>query len=124
MLQTSRSGSLKARCPRLLLETALARSVDLSKVSGSDGLIPVSIRWHEGLIDAVEPVPDAEGLVLPRLVEPHAHLDKAFSWNDYPNPVGTFAAALAATTESIRRAPSNRCRPVASVRFSWRGVMG
>ena len=68
MLQTSRSGSLKARCPRLVLETAIGRSVEASKAAGSDGLIPVSIRWHAGVIESVEPVPDAEGLVLPRLV--------------------------------------------------------
>ena len=69
MLHTSRSGALKARCPRLLLETALGSSVDAMKAAGLDGLIPVSIRWHAGVIESVEPVPDAEGLVLPRLVE-------------------------------------------------------
>ena len=56
MLQTSRSGALKARCPRLLLETALGSSVDAMKAAGSDGLIPVSIRWHAGVIESVEPV--------------------------------------------------------------------
>ena len=122
MLQTSRSGALKARCPRLVLETALGRSVEASKAAGSDGLIPVSIRWHAGVIESVEPVPDAEGLVLPRLVEPHAHLDKAFSWNDYPNPVGTFEAALAANyrEHQTRTLQQVQARGERALQLAWR----
>ena len=122
MLQTSRSGALKARCPRLLLETALGNSVDVPTAAGSDGLIPVSIRWREGVIDAVEPVPEAEGLVLPRLVEPHAHLDKAFSWDDHPNPDGTFAAALAANyrEHQTRTLQQVQARGERALQLAWR----
>jgi cytosine deaminase len=35
-------------------------------------------------------------MLLPRLLEPHAHLDKAFSWSRYPNLSGTYAGAMAA----------------------------
>ena len=47
------------------------------------GLVAVDLRWQRGALTAMTPLnigdrPPSQ-LVLPRLVEPHAHLDKAFS---------------------------------------------
>lgn len=84
----------------------------------ADGLVAIDLRWHEGQITTIRPLtpsqitastaPDL--LLLPRLVEPHAHLDKAFSWPEAPNREGSYAGALAAnlqehqtrTTSSVR----------------------
>ena len=41
-------------------------------------------------------IQEPDGMLLPRLLEPHAHLDKAFSWSRYPNLSGTYAGAMAA----------------------------
>ena len=86
------SGELRARCPRSLLDLGS----EPSATAGEDGLIPVELTWSGSRIQSVKVMSEATGLVLPRLVEPHAHLDKAFSWNDYPNPAGTYSGALAA----------------------------
>ncbi len=118
LLQTPFSGELTALCPRLLLETTIE---GLTPVA-SDGLIPVSITWHEGVICSIEPVAEAKGLVLPRLVEPHAHLDKAFSWDDYPNPAGTFDAALAANyrEHQTRTLQQVQARGQRALQLAWR----
>ena len=88
---SSSSGELRARCPRSLLDLGS----DASPRAGVDGLIPVVLTWSGGTILSVRATSEATGLVLPRLVEPHAHLDKAFSWNEYPNEAGTYSGALA-----------------------------
>ena len=66
----------------------------------ADGLVPVELRWREGQLISVRLLLDSTGvpehLLLPRLVEPHAHLDKAFSWGQSPNLEGTYNGALAA----------------------------
>ena len=40
-----------------------------------------------------------ETLMMPRLVEPHAHIDKAFTWRISPNLLGTYEEALNANLE-------------------------
>ena len=68
-------------------------------VEGS-GLVAVDLHWCGGRLTGITPlnagVQPPSRMVLPRLVEPHAHLDKAFSWSMAPNPGGTYAGALAA----------------------------
>ena len=91
------SGELRARCPRSLLDLGS----DPSPTADVDGLIPVVLSWSGSRIQSVKVTSEAPGLVLPRLVEPHAHLDKAFSWNEYPNPAGTYSGALAANFLSL-----------------------
>ncbi|KZR92418.1 Cytosine deaminase [Synechococcus sp. MIT S9509] len=86
------SGELKARCPRSLLDLGS----DPMPTAGVDGLIPVLLTWSGSRIQSVRATSEATGLVLPRLVEPHAHLDKAFSWTEHPNLQGTYEQALAA----------------------------
>ncbi|MCP9915102.1 amidohydrolase family protein [Cyanobium sp. ATX 6F1] len=65
-----------------------------------EGLVAVQLRVAEGRISALEPHEPQGGAPLPLAltppVEPHAHLDKAFSWSEHPNQAGTVAGALAA----------------------------
>lgn len=59
--------------------------------------------------DRTEGVRDCAGdVVLPGLVEPHLHLDKALLDAERPNPDGTLAGAIAVTGELKR---SSRGRP-------------
>ena len=93
---------LCVRLPRALLDPQQA---DLG-CGDDDGLLPVRLRLEGGRIRTIKPLPpspaaacSAEPLPLPLAitppVDPHVHLDKAFSWPAYPNRQGSLAAALA-----------------------------
>ena len=61
------------------------------------------LRWRDGRLLMPQPLPDQQKppcqLVLPRLVDAHVHLDKAFTWSAHPNLSGTYSGALAANLE-------------------------
>ncbi len=63
-----------------------------------DGLCPLRISWEQGRISSMEILRDSIEfdlkLILPRLIEPHTHLDKAFTWRKFPNIIGTYNEAL------------------------------
>lgn len=84
------------RLPRQLLDQDRS---DLRPAA--DGLVAVRLIEQQGLIAAIEPFEAAATnellpLALTPLLEPHGHLDKAFSWPQAPNLDGTMAAAIAA----------------------------
>jgi cytosine deaminase len=57
----------------------------------------VDVTVEDGRIAAVAPAAEARGyLLLPAPVEPHAHLDKAYTADRVPNPAGDLAGAIAA----------------------------
>jgi len=91
--------SLLVRLPRGLLDPRLAVGFG----ADADGLVSLRLRIAAGQITVIEPLPAAAPptaaglpLALTPLVEPHAHLDKAFSAVAFPNRQGTMAAAMAA----------------------------
>jgi cytosine deaminase len=83
------------RLPRCLLDPQRS---DLP-AADADGLVAVRLQQRGGWIEAVRPCEAAEAagplpLALTPLVEPHAHLDKAYSGAAHPNREGTLAGAL------------------------------
>ena len=88
---------LKACVPRGLLE--ITGHSDPPPVT-AEGLTAVRLTWQERTLQAPQPLPrDAsapELVVLPRLTDPHVHLDKAFTWGSHPNLAGTYDGALTA----------------------------
>ena len=112
------AGSLRSRCPASLVELPPG----VAPERPADGLLSVELRWMDGRITSVLPVADAQGLVLPRLVEPHAHLDKAFSWTDYPNGSGTYAGAMEANMREHRTRTADRVheRSERALGLAWR----
>ena len=89
--------SLLVRLPRSLLDPRLVVGFG----ADADGLVSLRLKTGAGQITAIEPLPAAAAagglpLALTPLVEPHAHLDKAFSAVAFPNRQGTMAAAMAA----------------------------
>ncbi|MEC8441718.1 MAG: amidohydrolase family protein [Cyanobacteriota bacterium] len=66
----------------------------------AEGLTAVRLSWREGRLLDPQPLESGsqppEMLVLPRLVDPHVHLDKAFTWSEHPNLSGTYDGALEA----------------------------
>jgi cytosine/creatinine deaminase len=71
-----------------------------------DGLATVDVTVEDGRIASILPagmfsldsdLPEVDldgGIVLPRLIDIHTHLDKGQIWPRQPNPDGTFTAAL------------------------------
>ena len=87
---------LQVRVPRCLLDPAL----QILPRADQEGLVAVQIDHAAGLVRAIQPLaPGGDGSPLPLaltpLVEPHAHLDKAFTGALFPNWEGTMAEALA-----------------------------
>jgi len=81
--------------------------VDCGGLAGdADGLTRLDLVIANGTIASIlphgTPTPDADlpvahldgGLILPRLVDVHTHLDKGHIWPRKPNPDGTFRGAL------------------------------
>lgn len=112
------AGTLRGRCPTSLVDLPPG----VAPERPADGLLSVELRWMDGRITSVLPVADAQGLVLPRLVEPHAHLDKAFSWTDYPNRSGTYAGAMEANMREHRTRTADRVheRSERALALAWR----
>jgi len=102
---------LRLLLPRCLLDPGPVRSGRGLPAGDREGLLAVELTLAEGRIRAIRALAEADPsgperlpLALPPLLEPHAHLDKAFSWGSHPNPEGTMAGALAAnTSEAISR---------------------
>ena len=93
----SKSGCIDVLVPRCLIGNGLdifGTSVD------KEGLSPIQIEWKDGEIVAIQGLKGTpkvpEEILLPRFVEPHAHLDKAFSWSRSSNLKGSYEEALAA----------------------------
>ena len=97
---------LSVLLPRALLDPQRA---DLG-CGDADGLLAVRLQLAAGRIAAIEPLAPAAAplpLAITPPVDPHVHLDKAFSWAAYPNREGSLAAALAVNLrEGERRSHS------------------
>ncbi|MEY2644548.1 MAG: hypothetical protein RLZZ611_1197 [Cyanobacteriota bacterium] len=93
--------TLRVRIPRALLAPGPGGPAAQLPCGDSEGLLAVELTLDSTgrSIAVIQPLPewaDALPLALPPLVEPHAHLDKAFSWRAFANPGGVMEAALAA----------------------------
>jgi len=92
------------RIPRVLLDPS-----DPSLRADAGGLVTVRLEVVEGRISAIRPLaadresPEAPTapLALTPLVEAHAHLDKAYTVEAFPNGSGTIAGALEANLREI-----------------------
>ena len=76
-----------------------------------DGLVNLALTISGATVTRIEPLPRIAGprlpLALPAAVEPHCHLDKAFTWSRFPNPGGAISGALAANLQEHRsRSPA------------------
>ncbi|MFY8149752.1 MAG: amidohydrolase family protein [Prochlorococcaceae cyanobacterium] len=124
-------GRLELRVPCALLDPALPLPPP-----DPDGLVAVTLRLAAGAIRSIEPWDGSAGsgavgggaagpelpLALTPLVEPHAHLDKAFSWEQHPNREGTIADALAANGREAAERTAERVRQRAerALQLGWR----
>jgi cytosine deaminase len=109
------------RVPRCLLDPAASLPPP-----DQDGLVTVRIEHAEGRITALDPVELPASLKLPLaltpLVDPHVHLDKAFTAAAFPNPTGTMAGALEANLRELhqRRGEQVLQRAGLALERAWR----
>ncbi len=108
--------TLHIRWPLALLAPGCCRGL----APDGDGLVNLAIAIDGATVTRIEPLIRIGGsrlpLALPAAVEPHCHLDKAFTWSRFPNPSGAMAGAMeanfrehqdrsvAAVTDRINRA--------------------
>uniref|UniRef100_A0A9E8CK50 Cytosine deaminase n=1 Tax=Bosea sp. NBC_00436 TaxID=2969620 RepID=A0A9E8CK50_9HYPH len=112
------------RMPACLIEGAVI-------AADRNGLARVDLAIADGRIVAIEsigavaeagPVLNLDGgIVLPRLVDAHVHLDKGHIWPRSPNPDGTFPGALA-TVGADREANWSAQDVRARMDFALRGA--
>jgi cytosine deaminase len=109
------------RVPRCLLDP-----VACLPPADRDGLVSVRIEHAEGRITALQPVelPAAQELPLALTppVDPHVHLDKAFSGAAFPNPAGTMGGALEANLRELGQRSGEQvlARAGLALERSWR----
>jgi len=103
IVSTPKSGRIDVLVPRCLIgngEDVLGTSID------QEGLSSIQIEWRDGTITSIKGLKETskvpEEILLPRFVEPHAHLDKAFSWSRSPNLKGSYQEALAANLSEYK----------------------
>ncbi len=96
----SGTGSLEAWVPLGLLDFDPATPL---QVIEKQGLTPVRMAWHQGRLRELKPLTADQKppsrMVLPRLVDCHVHLDKAYTWQEHPNLSGSYKGALDANLQ-------------------------
>jgi len=97
------SGCINVLVPRSLIsngEDVLGVSID------TEGLCPLQVEWRDGKISSIKGLNDSSEvpneILLPRFAEPHAHLDKSFSWSRAPNLRGSYQGALEANLSDYK----------------------
>ena len=102
-LSTKASGLIDVLVPRCLIgegANILGVTVDF------EGLCSLQVEWRHGKICSIKGLKDASKvpneILLPRFSEPHAHLDKAFSWSRAPNYKGSYQEALVANLNDYK----------------------
>ena len=108
--QQAGTGALEAWVPLGLLDFDHATP---QPVIEKQGLTPVRLTWQQGRLREPTPLTADQAppsrMVLPRLVDCHVHLDKAYTWQDHPNLSGSYGGALNANLQE------HNSRTVASV---------
>ena len=98
---------IKVLVPRSICN--VSENIDL--FVNDDGLTPLEITWGKGIVTNIEALDineldEVKGILFPRFVEAHAHFDKSFSWNNFPNLRSDYENALSVNLEEhITRTP-------------------
>ncbi len=100
-------GQIKVLVPRSICTV----SENINLFVTADGFTPLEISWERGFVTNIEAIninklDEVKRILFPRFVEPHAHFDKSFSWNNFPNLRSDYANALSVNLEEhITRTP-------------------
>ena len=95
----SNSGNSEVLIPRCLFEI---ENVDNLKVDLED-LASVFVSWEKGIVSELKPInvenTKPKKILFPRFVETHSHLDKSFTWGEFPNFKSNYEEALSVDLE-------------------------
>jgi cytosine deaminase len=111
---------MRLRVPRCLID---ASGHDLPRPD-AEGLVDVELTITGTQIAAIKAAPEgtAAPLAITPVVEPHAHLDKSFTYGAFPNPDGSMDTALAANLREFeqRTAEQVQQRSEQALQRAWR----
>ena len=95
----SNSGKAEVLIPRSL---CAIENFDNLKVDNED-LCSVSVAWENGIVFDIKPInlenKKPKNILFPRFVETHSHLDKSFTWGEFPNFKSNYEEALSINLE-------------------------
>ena len=103
----SDSGQIKVLVPRCICNVSERRELYVN----SDGFTPLEISWQGHIVTNIKSIDidaldEVKRILFPRFVEAHAHFDKSFSWNNFPNLRSNYENALSVNLEEhITRTP-------------------
>ncbi len=93
------SGNSEVLIPRCLFEIENAENL---KVDLED-LASVFVVWEKGIVSELKPInidnKKPKKILFPRFVETHSHLDKSFTWGEFPNFKSNYEEALSVNLE-------------------------
>jgi len=112
---------MRLRIPRCLMD---GQRVTLP-AADSEGLVAVTLQLDGARVAAIAADPQASApapLALTPLVEPHAHLDKSFTYSAFANPGGTMEGALAANLREFEQRTAEQVheRSERALEQAWR----
>ena len=90
----SNSGKVEALIPRCLCSIENSDNLNID----FEDLCSVSISWENGFVSELKPLKiknkKPNNILFPRFVEAHSHIDKSFTWQEFPNLRSNYDGAL------------------------------
>ena len=95
----SNSGNSEVLIPRCLFEIENADNLNIDL----EDLASVFVAWEKGIVSELKPInienKRPKKILFPRFVETHSHLDKSFTWGEFPNFKSNYEEALSVNLE-------------------------
>ena len=95
----SNSGKLEVLIPRSLCEIENTENLKVD----DENLASVFVAWEKGIVSELKPIINEnkkpKKILLPRFVETHSHLDKSFTFKEFPNFKSNYQESLLVNLE-------------------------
>ena len=93
------SGNSEVLIPRCLFEIENADNLNVDL----EDLASVFVAWEKGIVSELKSInienKKPKKILFPRFVETHSHLDKSFTWGEFPNFKSNYEEALSVNLE-------------------------
>ena len=93
------SGKIEALIPRCLFSIDNSDNLNID----IEDLCSISISWENGFVSEIKPLnienKKPNNILFPRFVEAHSHIDKSFTWDEFPNLKSNYDGALSVNLE-------------------------
>ncbi len=90
----SNSGKAEVLIPRSLCSIENNNYLNID----AEDLCSLSLSWENGFVSELKPLKikskKPKNILFPRFVEAHSHIDKSFSWEEFPNLKSNYEGAL------------------------------